>query len=365
MIKCVFHLPKLYVGRIPRHISLVVFGYQKLAQAGLLDLSFSDDVKEQSQFPYHYLAEVNQYRVFYDVEDGIFLTPDETDCLLDNCDFIFKRSYDSHYAQKLRNRKRYLPLGLNYASFFPCGNLTGVLGRGLAAIGRAVRRHTGIERLSSYVRDIDKYWTIGSEVNPDIDILFSTRLWENPAKIPKRSFISRKLTKGAALSDAIDTDERVEERIEYVRELRRVFRGRNLVCGISDSQTAREICPEYVLPNRLTDRMNFRKLIRRSKVCVTTTGLWKSIGWKFAEYVAGGKAIVSNPLCYEVPGSFEAGKNYITFCNKDELAAGCDRLLADAKLRRAMQLRNQYYYLHYVRPDVQVLNSLMKVFENI
>lgn len=361
-VKCVFHLPELYLGRIPPHIIQIVYGYQKLAQDGVLDLTFSNDVKEQAPFKNHYLVEINQYRVFYDVTDAIGLTPEETDSLLDNCDFLFKRSYDSGFAKQLRNSQKYLPLGLNYAYYYLYNTQSNVVSKAFALIGRIVRHYTGIKKLAAYTKDVDRYWTAGSEKNPDIDILFTTRLWQNRSQAPERSRLAIRLTHGLALTPAEDSGERAEERIEYVRELRRAFGGRRIVCGIADSPFAREMCPDLILPRRYTTRLYFRNLIRRSKVCVTTTGLWKSNGWKFAEYMSGGKAIVSSPLCYGVPGGLEAGKNYLSFRSREELTACCERLLADENLRRGMELRNQWYYRHYVRPDVLVLNTLMKVF---
>ena len=362
-IKCVFHLPELYLGRIPPHIIQIVYGYQKLAQDGVLNLTFSNDVREQSPFKNHYLVEINKYRVFYDVTDAIGLTLEETDALLGNCDFLFKRSYDPEFAAKLRNREKYLPLGLNYAYYYLYNTQSNIVSKAFALVGRIIRYYTSIKKLAAYTRDVDRFWTVGSVKDPDIDILFMTRLWQNRSQAPERSQLAIRLTHGLALTGAEDSDERAEERIEYARELRRAFGNRRIVCGIADSPFAREICPDLILPRRYTARLYFRNLIRHSKVCVTTTGLWKSNGWKFAEYMSGGKAIVSNPLCYEVPGGLEAGKNYLSFRDKEELVTCCEQLLTDEEVRRRMELRNQWYYLHYVRPDVLVLNTLMKVFE--
>ena len=86
-----------------------------------------------------------------------------------------------------------------------------------------------------------------------------------------------------------------------------------------------------------------------------------SIGWKTAEYVAASKAIVSEPLHFELPGNFEENKNYLSFTNVDELIVKIDSLLADEPMMQAMMNNNHLYYNHFLKPDVLVLNTLNKV----
>ena len=90
-----------------------------------------------------------------------------------------------------------------------------------------------------------------------------------------------------------------------------------------------------------------------------TTGLHGSVGWKFAEYVAFAKAIVSEPLNCEVPGDFKPGQNYLTFRSPTELVEQASTLFSDNALRHALMTNNARYYLGYVRPDALVLNSLL------
>ena len=117
MIKCVFYLPD-YRKWIPPHIAQVVFGFLKLARDGIVDVSFANNAREYARG--YYLAEIDGLRVFYDVADANFLSPAETDQVLEDCDFIFKRSFDPSVADRMKNRDRYFPLGLFY-QFFPPG----------------------------------------------------------------------------------------------------------------------------------------------------------------------------------------------------------------------------------------------------
>ena len=226
---------------------------------------------------------------------------------------------------------------------------------------RSVLRVNAVRLFSHYTRDTDKYWTVGSEKNTDIDILFTTRLWGSSADSPGGMVQNDLLGYGDCWGDAPDCDERNRERIECVREIRHAFGKRRIVCGIADSALARKLCPDLILPRHVTARSNYRRILRRVKVCIANTGLWGSIGGRFAEYVSAGKAIVCNRFRYAVPGEFGEGRNYLTFKDKDELTAHCEWLLTHKKEAHRMALNNVWYHRNYVRPDVLVLNTLLTV----
>ena len=348
VIKTVFYLPESKKGDVPYLIAQAVFGFMKLAHDGILDLTFSKVTDDLPSSRLCFFADVNGYRVCYDIHDAIALSAEQTDDLLNRCDFIFKRSYSTSFAQKLKNRDRYFPYGLQYLYFYQNNNL---LTRGIAEAFRLIRGKSKRDLLAEQVKDVDKYWRIRPSQNTDIDILFSARLWDDlstNAKVPR--------------TGAYDREERNQERISNLRTLRRAF-GSRALCGVSDTPIARRLCPDLILPESYTKRSCYRKLVQRSKVCVSTTGLSQSIGVNFSEFISAGKAIVSSPLYYGVLGDLEPGKNYLPFTNSDELIAHCETLLSDERERRLMELNNEYYYMRYVRPDVQVLNHLLKIFE--
>ena len=366
MIKCLFYLPGRYL--ISSHIAQTLFGFLKLERDGVVDLSFSDDTDKALPLC-SWLVEIDGWRVCCDTADANLNTPAEIDALLEkNFDFIFKRSFDPAIAQEVKHKDRYFPLGLFYRFFPPRCNIVAVEGcqrsvfsQRFARVLRILSGCNGIKSFTPYTAEADRYWTVGSAPNPDIDILFTTRLWGNCADNPNGGRHENHMGHGACFSRAPDWKERTEERIELLREFRKHFKGRKIVCGISDSPLARELCPDLVLPHRVTDRANYRKMIRRSKVCVTTRGLWGSTGGKFTEFVSAGKAIVSNPLNHALPGEFAEGRNYLAFDDGEELFDRCERLLTCPEETRLMGFRNAWYYRHYVRPDVMVLNMIRTV----
>ena len=91
---------------------------------------------------------------------------------------------------------------------------------------------------------------------------------------------------------------------------------------------------------------------------LASTGLHQSSGWKIAEYLAAGRAIVSEPLCYEVPGPFQAGENYLTYTSADGCIEQIRTLLAHPEQILQMGQRNRAYYDTWLRPDQIVTKAL-------
>ena len=100
------------------------------------------------------------------------------------------------------------------------------------------------------------------------------------------------------------------------------------------------------------------KLLKTNVICVSSEGLHHSIGWKFAEFVAASKAIITDKLRYSLPGDFEKNKNYLEYNNINELINQTSSLLKNKPLINQMEIENHNYYKKYVQPDQLVLNSL-------
>ena len=108
----------------------------------------------------------------------------------------------------------------------------------------------------------------------------------------------------------------------------------------------------------LTERKRYLRTLHAHDICIASTGLHESIGWKTGEYVAAAKAIVSEPLCYQVPGEFREGIHYLPFTTTEECLAAVQTLLAEPYKLFAMKKANEIYYSRYLRPDVLVKNTL-------
>ena len=135
-----------------------------------------------------------------------------------------------------------------------------------------------------------------------------------------------------------------ETRAQCVKFLREEF-GDKFYGGCSHTEHAVKNYKECLMPdNTLSSQRNYIRLLRSYPICVATTGLHGSIGFKFAEYVASSKAILSEKLNYEVPGGLEAGNNYIEFDFPEDCVNKARQLFSDSGLRRQIMKNNAIYY---------------------
>ena len=180
-------------------------------------------------------------------------------------------------------------------------------------------------------------------------ILFLTRLWdpEEPAvqQYPELQAEWRQ----------VNTD-----RIELLHRLQSAFPAQ-FTGGVSDNACARRLCPELILPDKLTGKRAYLHRMQHTEICVASTGLHGSTGWKLGEYVAAGRAIVTEPLRYTLPGGFEEGKNYKTYTSPAECEEQLRQLLADPAAILAMAQHNAAYYQTWLRPEQQVRQALRQL----
>ncbi|WP_063283150.1 hypothetical protein [Lactococcus cremoris] len=85
-------------------------------------------------------------------------------------------------------------------------------------------------------------------------------------------------------------------------------------------------------------------MVKESDICITTTGLHRSIGWKFAEYIAASKAIVTEKLNYSPGTELKANTNFLEFDTSEELINQVMKLVNNKKLLNAMKISNKSYY---------------------
>lgn len=165
-------------------------------------------------------------------------------------------------------------------------------------------------------------------------ILFSTRLWEGEE------------------NQGINT-----MRIGIIRALKGKY-GKSFRGGLADSELARQIAPGLIISRLYTNKFSYLRRLHNSDICIASTGLHDSIGWKTAEYIAASKAIISEKLNYEVPGNWLKNKNYIEFDSVESCVMAVDSLVNNPDKIIDMQNANREYYLNYLKPDVLVARTL-------
>jgi hypothetical protein len=288
-------------------------------------------------------------RLHYDFHDAHELNADNVDA----CDFYFKRSYLPEYVGNLpRGREKVFPLGLNY-SVLPDHADPLALRRGLALSSGARQKLLAtidaldggnVVRYNARLRDL--------EALPDLDappkVLFLVTAYD-PHDNPGRS--QQKVEEFTAIN---------ETRAQCIKLLRKHLGG-HFLGGFAHNDFTRRRYPELLVdPEGISRKRNYLRLLHTHSICVATTGLHGSTGWKFAEYIALSKAIVSERLRYKVPGNLADGANYLSFGAPHECLEKCSYLMDDRDARARLMLNNARYYRAYLRPDTLILNTLLQ-----
>ncbi|PQZ55510.1 hypothetical protein CQZ94_15085 [Bacillus sp. MYb209] len=351
----------LRLGEVPLHLYNINAGFVLLAQQGVIDLRIEKLSKNhQDQLPYNMMEVIinGKTRVLYDVNDGYdnLLKQNQDyvefmNVLLEKYDFYFKRSFNSFYNSKLRHKEKIYPLGLNYMVTIP-GNIAhspmpqDPLREKIKKIIRKVplsQYYNGLYRINSF-EDIPH-----KEI--DSKILFMARLWDVNGDY-EGQISSNKKEERAYINDF---------RATCIRLCRKEF-GDKFYGGVAPSEFAYKNYADIVIEDgKATERNNYLRKVKESAICIATMGLHQSIGWKFAEYVAASKAIVTEELHYEVPGDFRDGQNYLVFKTPEECINQIYTLSNNENYRYQMMINNYRYYHEYVRPDRLVLNSILTI----
>jgi hypothetical protein len=334
------------------HLQQVYTGFRMLEQQGKVKLSYRILGRVPPGPPWSALS--RPARLLVRVDQAGWLLFDMADSGemgnedLDPEDFCFKRSFSESTIGPLLAHKKIFPYGLNYEiyerhpSWFSVRRL--VLAKTPKELAGSVIKTLGLLNLSP-----SRFYRLhigNGQAQPDPSlppgVIFMTRLWD-PSKFDKPQ------------RDAIDAINLM--RAACVRKLKKAFGHRFMGGLLPDGYSSRHFAAEMVAEGRLCDMGRYIRLLRRYPIGVATTGLWNSIGFKFAEYMAFSRAIVSEKLHYEAPG-LEAGRHYLEFATADECVTAVSTLMDDRQLCHQMMERNHQYYEAYLRPDKLVWNAL-------
>ena len=343
---------RLEIPGDPRHLSQAITGFFELEAAGRVVLEAVEETTELSEDSAALRAVVEGRHVIYECTDG-WNIPADLLAGIDTVDLYFKRSYDPRHRQDLPCALDLRPLGLNYhvisgrnrwhagtRPLHPRRMLSAMLRRASPLASFAGLRDVRVPD----VRDVEHLPT----THEPATVLFMTRTWGDV----DRSVDAEMAREARAVDEA---------RAELIRAARREF-GARFFGGFAPSDHAVRHYPDCVLPSRAAARRRaYLARVHRSDVCVATTGLWDSIGWKMTEYVAASRAIVTEPLRHSVPGGFAAGTNYLEFASVDEFVDAVGTLLDDRERREVMMHANAVYYRRWVRPPDQVMRTLEQV----
>lgn len=357
------HIDLYHHKSIP-HLNQIFTGFRELAKKGLINLNViknSKPVFSEADLPILRVKVNGKVNLIYDTLDGYRFDHDcsltENVRLLDDklrtCNYYFKRSYSNELNQSLENRNIYR-LGLNYRVYNTLYNellqtrlLSKEFTKGVIEKSKTLASFFNHE----YYKDTqyENLWAlplVKSDFFYTKSILFLTRPWDpNEKKLP---------------DDLIEERNKLNEfRANCIRACKREY-GDHFIGGFTDSSYARSNYPDLIVSKQLTGKSNYIKIMREASICIATTGLHDSIGWKFGEYVSHSKAILTEPLKYELPGNFSEPDNYLAFNSVDALLNKIDDLKVNQEKIVQMMQNNHAYYHNWVRPDKMVLNTLLQ-----
>ena len=335
------------------HLMQLYAGFFRLEQQGVVELKLKPKKYIFRSNPVIYATINHQYKVVYDTQDGLSWITASTEENLkhfqDNypVDFYFKRSYDARMQLYKPEGCQVFPLGFNY-NVHPDENLLHLVDTIKDKFKYIVKTNKPLKFVFNkrfyYAKDFEYY-----PIKPEFDkILFLSRVWD-PNGVDVFSGEERDLRKTIN-----------ENRIMCLDACKQEF-GKRFTGGLWSDYFSERDYKSYTLPISQTNKATFIKRVKEHSICIATTGLYNSIGWKMGEYVAAARAIVTEPLNFEVPGPFEKNKNYLEFTNKEELLESIERYLTDKDLLRQTMKNNYHYYNNYLKPDILVLNSLLTI----
>jgi hypothetical protein len=333
------------------HLMQIYSGFFELHKKGIIKLKVRPTGKVTTG-PHVLIVNVNKkYKVAYDTLDGFSWIVGDRDQNLSyfqknfNVDFYFKRSFHQQLLQYKPADCEVFPLGLNY-NIHPNYNMLAFNPSLKDKVKYIMKTNKLFKRLARtsffYSQDFEYFPTKHS-----IDrILFLTRVWDPEEARWEGSRSHREIVNQA--------------RAECIRLCRKEF-GDRFTGGLSTDPYSVKHFKDLIMPSEYTSKGRFLQAVREHSICIATTGLHNSIGWKLGEYVAASRAIVSEPLQYELPGDFRKEQNYLEFQTPSQLVEQIYRLLNEKELIMKMMKANYYYYNNYVKPENLVLNTLFQV----
>ena len=363
----------IYGNTTDSHLSQILSGYELLKNMGLIKFKTEYNPKYiNNQYIHNVLIEVNfsnGTRICYDLSDGYhgFVDMGKFDNILEKVDFYFKRSSNDKINSVLKNKQKIKTLGFNY--FVSCKKNPFYDFKYFKE-----SKLSYLKQYYHYFRTVNKinsdynYKNFESKPNSDTSdykVLYNVRLWDHEQiKLENliNGFPELSLNEVKCVHEKWQFDYKniTEERIEQIKALKDNLKEK-FVGGIIENKHSLKIAPNLLASNNIVNKKEYIKLIKGNFICIANRGLHNSTGWKFAEYIAASKAIISEPLTYNVVGDFKEENNYLTFTSPEILVDKASYLLNNIDLIHRMEKENYMYYQKFLKPDKLIYNTLVQI----
>lgn len=351
--------------------SWILAGFSLLEKKGILKLgkiTCYDKFLSDGLYQHNNIIEVHidKQLIVFDYENGYqsFLDGNLFDCQMDKVTALFKSNCDPQRYIGMRNQNKIHP--------FIAGTFTATCPNNpydkIFASNYKFNRDDLIKFLYS-IKHRKEYMQTHNYKNIEssnhynsYNLLFWTRLNEEivTAEMIKHSYPFLDNCKAQNLANECSTMLRDINlrRIEICSTLKKEY-GNRLIGGIDEGTYARRVCPELITNDeRITTRKRYLETMHSNIIGVISSGHQYCIGARFGELISSGRAIISDPFRYVLPGDFSEGKNYLAFTSSDELCKKAEHLLSCPSAVNEIETANSQYYHDYFEPQRCVLNAL-------
>lgn len=336
-MKCVLRL-----SEVPLHLYQIIAGLELLRRNGKIDLDIEClSPASPYRLPYNMLeVDCGGRRIIFDMNDGydnLFEAQGDYvgfyNKILDKCDILYKRSFNEELNNRLTDSGKIRKTPPNFLVTVK-GNPAHIpmpCDPGYEKAKKIIRMLPFSQYYNGFIYEGN--FKAKPFVNSEPKILFMARLWDPMGE-----------SEGRLNEEKSEERRRINEsRANCIKRCRKEF-GSRFFGGITYSDFAKKDYPELLLDNSKIGKKNtYLKLMKNFDIHIATSGLHKSTGWKFAEYIAASKAIVSEPLTYSSVGGLADKINYLSFTNEYDC---CERIeeLFDSQKRYKMMHANEKYY---------------------
>ncbi|MNF63236.1 hypothetical protein D3C84_449320 [compost metagenome] len=267
---------------------------------------------------------------------------------LENCDYIFKRNFETQYVSKLpiEFQQKIYPLGVTfkvntsfkknsykfYVGFFITNVLINIKWDSLF-----------FSRLNITIKSHIQHWKQAKYIN-------NLTVFENQATSTEKSILFQ--TRCFSNEDSIDVQQIHQQRYRLIKVLKEKFKEK-FKGGIIPSEIAKRKYKE-ALTDLPTDSISYLNLVKKTKIVIYTRGLVYSPAWKMAEYLSQGKVIVAEKLSTELPFPLVHRDDVLFFEDEQEMISLVKEALQDDLLCEKLSSNSKNYFDMHVHPKANV-----------
>lgn len=332
-----------------RHLQQLFTGLESLARKGFISLMYERNVTQHHKASA--FIKVDNAQIYIDCSDSPDIHKEE----YQHCELYFKRTLrneDRQTLSKLRPFGLYFEVYPSFCSLMTLRRFLSFSPDGIKGKSKTVVKLLDTDNKLGFMPRESAFYNSKKATYKGhaFKVLFYVRLWD-PAS-----------DKEFEISDIERTDrEKINtSRIKTIRLLKQKFK-ENALVGVMDDNYSRKVAPDLIVDKYKTTKKQYIRQVNSASVCIATTGLHGSIGAKFAEYVALGKAIVTESFDYVLPGTLDEPGHYLEFNSPEQCVEKVSQLFDTPYMLEQMESMNIRYAQQYMTSDKMVSRIIEEV----